>query len=167
MEVVDDEGYPRPEGEEGLLAISHLNARGTVLVRYLVGDVTALRRDACPSCGRFGERLVTQPRRKGELVKIKGMLVNLDQIQHALTGHPSIHEYQIVITRVDPSDRLSMDELQLKIAPTAGAPETLAAELMDQVKAATAVRPTVELVNPEEIYDPTATVKPKRILDLR
>ena len=41
-----------------MLAITHLHRRGTVLLRYLVGDVVTLARAPCPHCGRDGERIV-------------------------------------------------------------------------------------------------------------
>ncbi|ETX01135.1 MAG: hypothetical protein ETSY1_08575, partial [Candidatus Entotheonella factor] len=46
-EVVDpDTGQPLPDGERGALAITLLARRGTVLLRYLVGDIVSLTR-AC------------------------------------------------------------------------------------------------------------------------
>ena len=42
-EVVDpDTGRRLPDGERGALALTHLDRRGTALVRYLVGDIVSL-----------------------------------------------------------------------------------------------------------------------------
>ena len=65
-----------PDGERGALAVTHLNRRGTVLVRFLVGDIVAVERGACPHCGRFGDRIVGPVVRTRDLVKVKGMLIN-------------------------------------------------------------------------------------------
>jgi phenylacetate-CoA ligase len=47
LEVVDpDTGAPVPPGEEGALALTHLHRRGTVFLRYLVGDLVGLRLEA-------------------------------------------------------------------------------------------------------------------------
>ena len=55
LEVVDPaNGEPLQEGQEGALALTHLHRRGTVLLRYLVDDIVALKLDHCPHCGRLG-----------------------------------------------------------------------------------------------------------------
>ncbi len=87
LEVVDlDSGRRLPDGESGMLAITHLHRRGTVLLRYLVGDIVTLARTPCPLCGRVGERVVAVPRRTGNLVKCRGMLVNTDVVVDVLSG---------------------------------------------------------------------------------
>src|SRR5215510_11864561 len=97
LEVVDpDTGRSLADGESGALAITHLHRRGTVLLRYLVGDVVALSCAPCPHCGRAGERVVATPRRTGNLVKCRGMLVNTDVILDTLSAMTEIAEFQIV-----------------------------------------------------------------------
>ena len=87
LEVVDPEtGRRLPDGESGMLAITHLHRRGTVLLRYLVGDIVTLSREPCPLCGRIGERVVATPRRTGNLVKCRGMLVNTDVVIDVLSA---------------------------------------------------------------------------------
>src|SRR4030067_762472 len=54
--VVPDTGEPLPDGERGPLAITHLDRRGTILVRYLVGDRVSLTHEPCPHCGRTRDR---------------------------------------------------------------------------------------------------------------
>src|SRR5262249_30450042 len=55
LEVVDpDSGRRLTDGEPGMLAITHLHRRGTVLLRYLVGDVVTLSPAPCPHCRRAG-----------------------------------------------------------------------------------------------------------------
>ena len=77
LEIVDpDTGRRLPTGERGALALTHLNRRGTVLVRFVVGDIVSLALGPCPHCGRAGERVVGPVVRSKDLIKIKGMLVN-------------------------------------------------------------------------------------------
>ncbi len=76
-EVVDlDTGQPLPDGERGALAITLLARRGTVLLRYLVGDIVdpralpALRPHWRSHCGTGGAHqhrpsLATRPRAYG------------------------------------------------------------------------------------------------------
>ena len=88
LEVVDPAtGRRLGDGDSGALAITHLHRRGTVLLRYLVGDIVTLARAPCPLCGRDGERVVATPRRTGSLVKCRGMLVNTDVILDTLSAH--------------------------------------------------------------------------------
>ena len=54
----------------------------------------------------------------------------------------------------------------IKIAPSTGAGD-LSGRVAEEVKRLTNLRPTVEIVARDEIYDPTAPAKPKRIVDLR
>ncbi|CAN0223821.1 unnamed protein product, partial [Phaeothamnion confervicola] len=87
LEVVDPESGRRlPDGESGMLTITHLHRRGTVQLRYLVGDIVTLSREPCPHCGRFGERVVGTPRRTGSLVKCRGMLVNAEVVLDTLSA---------------------------------------------------------------------------------
>ena len=94
LEVVEpDNGRPLPDGESGALAITHLHRRGTVLLRYLVGDIVTLARTSCPHCGRAGDRVVATPRRTGSLVKCRGMLVNTDVIIDVLSAMPASESF--------------------------------------------------------------------------
>lgn len=112
VEVADpDTGQPLPDGEPGLLLITHLRARGTALLRYAVGDVVRLSRDRCGACGRTTERLISQPVRTKDLTKINGTLVNLDAIAASLAAVPGLAEYRVVVDHRVPGDALSGDAL--------------------------------------------------------
>src|SRR5258708_28022353 len=82
LEVLDPDTHERlPDGEQGLVALTHLNRRGMPLVRYVLGDLSTLQRGACENCGRTGESLLVSSgsahvTRTSELMKIKGTLVN-------------------------------------------------------------------------------------------
>ena len=90
LEVVDPaSGRRLPDGEAGMLAVTHLHRRGTVLLRYLVGDVVRLSGTPCPLCGREGERITSTPRRGDNLVKCRGMLVNTDLVVDTLSALPA------------------------------------------------------------------------------
>jgi phenylacetate-coenzyme A ligase PaaK-like adenylate-forming protein len=73
FEVLDEQRHaPLPDGKTGLFTITHLDRRGTVLLRYAIGDLTAISHEVCPDCGRQGPRIVTNTVRTFELVKFKG-----------------------------------------------------------------------------------------------
>ena len=168
LEVVDEAGRRLPDGEEGLLCATHLNRRGTVLVRYLVGDVTTLSSAPCPHCGRNGGRLTSQPVRTKDLVKVRGMLINPEVIKEELLRVPGLAEFQIVLTKQDPSDPLSMDELLVRVAPVAGTPtQALSLTVTERVREAVSLSPRVEIAEARDLFDPEKSAKPTRLIDLR
>jgi len=163
LEVVDEAGRRLPDGEAGLLAITHLHRRGTVLLRYVVGDVVTLSRAPCPLCGREGERIVTTPRRTGSLVKCRGMLVNTDVIADALSAL-GVGEFQIVFMRDDEPG--AMDRLVIRIERDEDTP-TIAEEIIHRLREAVSLRPEIEFVARGALYDHERSIKTKRVLDLR
>jgi phenylacetate-CoA ligase len=164
LETVDpDSGRTLAEGESGALAITHLHRRGTVLLRYLVGDIVTLSRAACPHCGRLGERVVVTPRRTGSLVKCRGMLVNTDVILDTLAAMPGLGEFQIVFAPEERSG--AMERLIVRIERERD--PDLGEEVMRRVRAAVSLRPDVEFVARGALYDEARSIKAKRVIDLR
>jgi phenylacetate-coenzyme A ligase PaaK-like adenylate-forming protein len=164
LETVDpDSGKPVAEGESGALAITHLHRRGTVLLRYLVGDIVTLSRAPCPHCGRPGERVVATPRRTGNLVKCRGMLVNTDVILDTLAAMPGLGEFQVVFTGEDRPG--AMERLIVRIERENDA--ALAEQVTQRVRAAVSLRPEVEFVARGALYDEARSIKAKRVIDLR
>ncbi|MBT5267212.1 MAG: AMP-binding protein [Rhodospirillaceae bacterium] len=167
FEIVDPETHePLPDGERGMAVMTHLNRRGTVLLRYALGDLTVLSHEQCPHCGAWTDRFVEMPSRADDLVKVKGMLINPSVLTETLVAMPAVAEYQIVIDRSDPDDKLSMDKLTVRIAPARGG-EGLEVGVAEAVKAAIGVTPDVEMVPINAIYDPDKSLKSKRLIDLR
>lgn len=174
FEIVDEKTGERLEdGKEGLLAITHLNRRGTVLLRYVIGDIAAIKRDTCPSCGRNGERIViatgsTYATRTSELVKLKGVLINPELLRNEVSTTAGVGEYCIVFKKEDPQDPLSPDVLELRVAPFENANKSeLEKELIDRVFNACEMRPKVIFTDMNSIFDPTISLKAQRVLDFR
>ena len=68
-------GRRLPDGESGMLAITHLHRRGTVLLRYLVGDIVTLSRAPCPHLRprrRAGGRDAAPHRQPGQMPRHAG-----------------------------------------------------------------------------------------------
>lgn len=175
VEVVDPETGERvAEGEEGQVAVTHLNRRGTVLLRYLLGDVGKVTYEPCPHCGRTSERMMpisgsVYTFRTKDLVKVKGTLINPSLLVDALENVKGIMEYQVVFTKVDPKDPYSLDKLLVRVYPTGEEPvEKVREGITDAVIKAAEMRPAIEFVSsPYEIFDPRTSLKASRILDLR
>ena len=167
VQVVDTQTHqPLPEGERGLVVISHLNRRGTLLLRYSTGDLSVLSRSACPHCGATTDRFTEMPQRADDLVKIKGMLVNPTVVEAAVLAVEGVSEYQALVERENMADPFSMDRLRIRIAGTA--PLSDKAPLVSlAVKQATGVTPQVECVEASAIYGPNGSLKLKRFVDQR
>ena len=164
LEVVEPAtGRRLGDGESGALAITHLHRRGTVLLRYLVGDIVTLSRTPCPRCGRAGERVVATPRRTGNLVKCRGMLVNTDVILDTLSAMAGIAEFQIVFAGAGTAG--AMERLVIRIEREADA--ALGEEVERRVRAAVSLRPEVEFVARGTLYDHERSIKARRVVDLR
>ena len=112
LEVLDPDTYERvPDGEPGLVALTHLNRRGMPLVRYLLGDMSAISHEPCPYCGRRGESLLISAgsahiTRTKELLKIKGTLVNPQIVHDVVMNTDGVIEYQMIVTNSVEGDAL-------------------------------------------------------------
>lgn len=168
LEAVDPTtGRRLPEGETGALALTHLNRRGTVLLRYLVGDTVALKLDGCPHCGAFGDRLVARPARSDALVKVKGLLINPALVADALTADPGIREFQLAVTKADPADPDSPDVLEVRIEADPSQHARLSESLPDLVQRIVLVRPRVAFAEAGALFDPLRNLKARRFVDER
>jgi phenylacetate-CoA ligase len=169
LEVVDEKtGKRLPDGEKGLLTITHVDRRGTCFLRYVVGDITSLTHETCPNCGRNDARVVMQPIRTMELVNIKGTLINPDILKTEITAVKGIDEYQIVFTKEDLKDPLSLDKLEIRVAPAHGVDkDKLRDELVKRARHAVEMTPEIVFCKQEDIFDPTKTLKSTRVVDLR
>ncbi len=165
LEVVDpDTGRRLPDGASGMLAITHLHRRGTVLLRYLVGDIVTLSREPCPHCGRMGERVMKTPRRTGSLVKCRGMLVNTDVVVDMLSAVEAIGVFQVAFMRDDAA--AAMDRMVIRIERDAE-DVALRERLIVGVQQAVSLRPEVEFVARGALYDQERSIKARRVVDLR
>jgi phenylacetate-CoA ligase len=142
IDVVDPVTHaPLPDGEEGLILLSHMRRRGTLLLRYALGDLGVRSTARCPHCGRVTERILGTPRRADDLTKIRGMLVNPALALAAVEGVAAVRDFRFEISR---SGALGMDVFVLTVVAEPGAaPEALLAQ---RVKDAIGVTPRVALV---------------------
>ena len=134
FEIVDPSTLaPIADGEPGLVLLTHLRRRGTVLLRYALGDISTLTRARCPHCGSWTDRLTAMPRRADALLKVKGTLVNPEVLVQAAEAILGTREFQFVITEGE--------VLGLNVAGPKD--EVLSKTVSSQVKAACGVTPVV------------------------
>jgi phenylacetate-CoA ligase len=168
FETVDPETKrPIADSEEGLILLTHLDRRGTVMLRYSLGDVARLTRERCPHCGVLTERIVSMPRRVDNLIKVKGMLVNPQVLVDAVRCEAALLDFQAVVDKENPNDPLSMDRLRLRVVPSVSAPIGLDAELAQRVHRAVGVTPVVERTTTDDPLLAGRGWKAQPIIDLR
>jgi phenylacetate-CoA ligase len=168
IEILDPETLrPRADGEPGLVVLTHLNRRGTVLVRYLVGDCSALSWAPCPHCGFTGPRFTLPPYRTGGLVKIKGTLVNLAALHDGLVGLPDLEEHQLVLAKAEPADPYSPDVLIVRAAADEARRTTVAAEIQRRARATGEITVEIEFVPVGHFTEQLQEYKFRRVVDER
>ena len=127
---------------------SGIDHRGSVVLRYRTGDIIegGLVYTPCPYCGRVLPRLVGKISRNSEiksmqLDKIKGTLVDFNQLEHVLDDAPNVGAWQIEIRKFN-DDPMELDELILHVHGVNDvAEEKLARELNSRFLERTEIRP--------------------------
>ncbi len=95
VRIVDDEGNPVSEGDEGEIVISNLYNRGTVLLNYKIGDVGRMIKEPCP-CGRTLPRLsFPQGRADDFLETTGGVPVHSQQIGAVFLKYTDVLQFQV------------------------------------------------------------------------
>jgi phenylacetate-CoA ligase len=149
FEVIDPvTGEVQPPESPGELVFTPLDARGTVVLRYRTGDLIdgGLTYARCPGCGRCVPRLVGNISRRTEVRelrvdKLKGTLVDFNELEHILDDCAEVKAWQIEL-RKRHDDPLEMDELILHVsAPSGLAVSQLAQELSERVAARAEIHP--------------------------
>jgi phenylacetate-CoA ligase len=96
VEIVDDEGRPTPDGEEGNVVITDLYNYGMPFIRYLTGDRAIAGFGAC-DCGR-GLPLLRSVvgRRLDVLTTPDGRSVPGEFFPHLLKDYAAVRRFQVV-----------------------------------------------------------------------
>jgi phenylacetate-CoA ligase len=130
VEIINPQtGEVVPNGQPGEIVFTSLAARGTVVLRYRTGDYIegGLTCEPCPYCHRSVPRLVGWISRRSEikemnLDKIKGTLVDFNELEHILDDAPHIGAWQVELRKIN-DDPLELDEIILHVSKANGADE--------------------------------------------
>jgi phenylacetate-coenzyme A ligase PaaK-like adenylate-forming protein len=179
FEVVDPKtGEPVPDGAPGELVFTPLDARGTVVLRYRTGDLVdgGLTFAACPNCGRRVPRIVGNISRCAEvrevrLDKIKGTLVDFNELEHILDDCAHVGAWQIELRKRN-DDPLDLDELVVHVARHNGVSEAqLARELKERFIARAEIHPNRitfhTLDEMREMHGVGSELKERKLVDRR
>ena len=142
--AVDDRGLSVPDGEVGRLVLTHLDRRGTVLVRFWLGDLVTFTDEPCARCGHGGGLITEHRGRGGSFMKIRGNLVDIGAVSNAVGVLPHVVEHQLIIRRPE-ADPMGLDELVIRIVTDTDEPQSVSRDV------ATAVGAEREHVPPDRV----------------
>jgi phenylacetate-CoA ligase len=135
VEIVDPEsGVAKDDGEPGEIIFTSLDARGSCVLRYRTGDVAegGLTYEPCPHCGRAMPRLLGRISRRSDVRemqfdKIKGTLVDFNELEHVLDDMAYVGSWQVELRKAN-DDPMEVDELVLHISLADGGDESSVAK---------------------------------------
>lgn len=165
METLDVEtGRTCNDGEEGDLAFTHLNRTGTVLIRFAVGDRAILSHSPCPACSRSGSvRMVSGPSRSGNIIKVKGTLVNMSAVCSAIEATSGVENFQLALSSDAGRDAMTARIVRCEES----SPKQVEDSVVEAVQKAANVTPRIEFVQHEVFDRESGASKFKKFVDLR
>ncbi|MEM7600183.1 MAG: AMP-binding protein [Verrucomicrobiota bacterium] len=149
VEVIDpDTGEVVPDGEPGEVVFTPLDSRGSVVLRYRTGDLISggITHEECPACGGKMPRLLghisrVSDVRRMNIGKVKGTLVNFNELEHVLDDLAEVGTWQIELRKRN-DDPLESDEIVVHVAPTSRRErEEIESCISERFAAATEIRP--------------------------
>lgn len=179
FEVIDSEtGEVQPDGTGGEIVWTPLEQRGTVVLRYRTGDHIehGLTYEPCACCGRRMPRLMGRISRVSDFralrfQKIKGTILDFNELEHALDDAPGIGSWQIEIRKAH-DDPLELDEIHLHVTKTSDqGNEALTVQLSNMLHSRFEMRPNRINFHTEEqmrqLQKVGAVLKEQRVVDNR
>lgn len=94
-------------GEVGEIVVTPIHNPAWGLIRFGTGDMSSLITEKC-ACGRTSYRLTSILGRASDAVKVRGMFVVARQAEEAIMGFSAVSRYQLVVTRSEQRDELSL-----------------------------------------------------------
>ncbi|MEK6647049.1 MAG: phenylacetate--CoA ligase family protein [Candidatus Firestonebacteria bacterium] len=171
-------GEVKKENESGELVYTSIDARGSCVFRYRTGDLIegGISYEPCKYCGRTVPRISSRIGRVSEiknldLSKIKGTVVDLNNLSEVLAAAIEITEWQLEIRKKD-NDQFDVDELILccSIKPDTNT-EKFKKEISDKILTETEVSLNdVVIISLEQMIEKLeldTALKEKRIIDKR
>lgn len=166
-EIIDpDTGAVLPDGEYGELVFTCIGKEALPLIRYRTRDICALTHETC-GCGRTLVRMMKPRGRTDDMLIIRGVNVFPSQIESVLLELGMDPNYQIIVDRVNNTDRLEVQvEINEKIfSDTVRSLETVEKKIAAALYSTLGVTAGVRLLEPKSIQ--RSEGKAKRVIDNR
>ena len=158
-EILDPETREPVEwGEPGVLCFSQIDWRGTVFLRYWMGDLIGggIVWKKCEKCG-MTLPILRPPigRAARDFTKIKGARVPLMNFQNAIRRVDGVDSFQVIVTKEDETDIAGRDRVIVYICIKEGVDvEVVKAEITKQIKIDTEISPDeINIEEPEKIEE--------------
>lgn len=162
-EVIDPAtGQPVADGERGISVVTNLLSEASPQLRFVVGDYTALTREAC-GCGRTSTRALGGfAGRADDMLNVRGVTLFPVSVEDAVRSVAGLgDEFAIEITTEN-----ELDVLTVRVEAMPGGDEqVLAADVEREVRARCELRPVVEVLAYGTL--PPTERKARRVTDLR
>ncbi len=158
LEAIDPETRePVSEGAPAVFVWSHIDWRGTVILRYWSGDLAGggIRWGHCGHCGLTIPRLIGPLARAAkDFTKIRGARVELMDLIDAVRGSTGVQTFQIVLRKSDANDPFSRDMVEVHVASNGVRSST---EIASEVQAAVTGR--TEIRADDIIFEEAAAIE--------
>ncbi|MDR3205678.1 MAG: phenylacetate--CoA ligase [Candidatus Methanoplasma sp.] len=92
IEILDKNGDLCADGERGEMVVTMLNKEAFPLIRYRIGDISALDWTKC-ECGRTHPRLMRLSGRTDDMLVVRGINVFPSQIESVIGGMPFLSPF--------------------------------------------------------------------------
>lgn len=160
FEVIDPEtGKVQPDGTPGEIVWTPLEQRGTVVLRYRTGDhiEQGITYEPCPYCGHRMPRLLGRISRVSDFralrfQKIKGTILDFNELEHALDDVRGVGSWQIELRKAH-DDPMELDEIHLHVTRAGDqTEEALLTHLSNMLHSQFEVRPNkIHFHTPEQM----------------
>jgi phenylacetate-CoA ligase len=159
VEIVDTEtGRQLEMGATGEIVATNFS-KVFPMVRFATGDLSYLIEHPCP-CGRTSMRLGRILGRTDQVTKVWGIFIHPWQVDEVMTKFPEVANYQIVVTRKEYRDQMTMYiELKEAVADQTGLKRRIEREMEEVLK----VKGQVEFVQRGGIPDRAKKIDDRRI----
>ncbi|MGD0232111.1 MAG: AMP-binding protein [Syntrophorhabdales bacterium] len=151
-------------GEQGVIVITPLGRKSFPVIRFNTNDVAIKGPSEC-ECGRTSNKLMEIVGRVDDITKIRGVLFSPKTVEQLVRSEfPEIVEYEIVVTRKDIMDQIT---IRIEVDPKLPAEkaEAVAARLGERHKIKTNLSCKVKVEKEGAL--PRYDLKAKRFKDIR
>ena len=151
-------------GEQGVLVVTPLGRRSFPMIRFNTNDVAIKGPSQC-ECGRTSQKLLEIVGRVDDIQKIRGVLFSPKTVEQLVRSEfPEVVEYEIVVTRKDIMDQIT---LRVELDPKLGKEQAEEVEkrLGERHKIKTNLSCKVRLESEGTL--PRYDIKAKRFKDMR
>jgi len=109
IEILDENGDPCAEGERGEMVVTMLQKEAFPLIRYRIGDISALDWEPC-ACGRTHPRLMRLSGRTDDMLIVRGVNIFPSQVESVIGEIPFLSTfYRITLNNENYMDHMVVE----------------------------------------------------------